>query len=116
MGILNARNPRLANYVRGAKAIGVAERLITPRGGSNYLTQTESALSGVGAHAPVSAIDQAAAYRQALVDGLAAHGVDSAPAAKSLPNETRQQMWDRLVKKEKMSPEVATAAVKKAIP
>lgn len=71
---LNKLDPDLAMYVRSAKAISVAERLITPRGGSNYLTQTEGMLSGAGPHANAAIVNQARQYRQALVGGLQGHG------------------------------------------
>jgi len=78
---LNKLDPDLAMYVRSAKAISVAERLITPRGGSNYLTQTEGMLSGAGPHANADIVNQARQYRQALVGGLQGHGSSAATAA-----------------------------------
>lgn len=76
---LNEMDPDLATYVRAAKAMSTAERLITPRGGSNYLTQAEAILSAAGPHANAAQIEQARAYRQALVGGLQNHGTQATP-------------------------------------
>lgn len=76
--LLNSKFPDIAEYVRDAKAIGVSERLITPRGGSNYLTQTEIALAGAGPNASPKQVIQARSYRDALVRGLSEHKVKQA--------------------------------------
>jgi len=71
---INKLSPDLAAYVRAAKAVSSAERLITPRGGSNALMHAESMLSGAGPHANADLVKQARNYRKALVEGLMTHG------------------------------------------
>jgi hypothetical protein len=79
--VLNKKNPDLAQYARGAKMISGAERMITPRGGSNALMNAETFLSGAGAGATPAQIRQAQAYRARLIEGLGAHGAHPAPHA-----------------------------------
>lgn len=67
---LNKRNPALAMYVRNAKAIGAAERLVMPRGGSNLLMNIETALAGVGPGATPELIRNTQAFRRGLVEGV----------------------------------------------
>lgn len=75
---LNRKNPDLAAYVRGAKITSSAERMITPRGGSNALMGAETLLSGAGPGANAKLIAQARGYRRSLVQGLQGHGVSDA--------------------------------------
>lgn len=77
---LNRLDPELAAYVRAAKQMATAERLISPRGGSNYLTQAEAMLSAAGPHANADLIRQAREYRRAVVGGMQSHG-KQAPAS-----------------------------------
>ena len=67
---LNRMNPALAMYVRNAKAIGAAERLVMPRGGSNLLMSIETALAGVGPGATPELIRNTQAFRRGLVEGV----------------------------------------------
>lgn len=67
---LNKMNPELAMYVRNAKAIGAAERLVMPRGGSNSLMNIETALAGVGPGASPELIRNTQAFRRGLVEGV----------------------------------------------
>lgn len=67
---LNRMNPALAMYVRNAKAIGAAERLVMPRGGSNLLMNIETALAGVGPGATPELIRNTQAFRRGLVEGV----------------------------------------------
>jgi hypothetical protein len=67
---LNKMNPDLAKYVRNAKAIGAAERLVMPRGGSNLLMNIETALAGVGPGATPDLIRATQAFRTGLVEGV----------------------------------------------
>jgi hypothetical protein len=75
---LDVFDPDLARYVRSALAVATAERLITPRGGSNAMTQSEALLSKAGSHPDSAQVAQARAYRQALVTGLQ-HGQGKTP-------------------------------------
>ncbi|MDB4876468.1 MAG: hypothetical protein JWM41_2914 [Gemmatimonadetes bacterium] len=77
---LNRMDPKVAEYVRAAKAISVAERLISPRGGSNAMAHAEGVLSGVGPAATPGLIQQARAYRGALVSGLSKPGASGTAA------------------------------------
>lgn len=70
---LNKSNPALAGYIRGAKAVAAAERMITPRGGSNALMSAEQMLASAGTMANPALIDQARNYRGRLVHGLLSH-------------------------------------------
>ena len=70
---LNGKNPELAQYLRGAKTVSSAERLITPRGGSNALMAAETMLAGAGAGANDQLINQARSYRSRLINGLRSH-------------------------------------------
>ena len=97
--ILNKNYPEIAEYVRDAKAIGVSERLITPRGGSNYLTQTEIALAGAGPNASARQVIQARSYRQSLVQGLSAHQAGAPPASSGDTRTQDQRDWDDAVAK-----------------
>lgn len=78
---LNKLDPDLAAYVRAAKAVSAAERLITPRGGSNALMHAEGMLAGAGPHANADLVKQAREYRKALVRGLMTHGKPAEAAA-----------------------------------
>ncbi len=69
-GRLNKMNPELARYVRNAKAIGAAERLVMPRGGSNLLMNIETALAGIGPGATKELIETTQAFRSGLVEGV----------------------------------------------
>lgn len=72
---LNGTNPRLLEYVKAAKAMAVAERLVTPRGGSNAMMGAEQMLAGVGANPTPGQMQQASQYRQSLIAGLSkGHG------------------------------------------
>ena len=64
-------------YVRNAKAIGAAERLVMPRGGSNLLMQQETALAGVGPGATPELIRTTQAFRRGLVEGVQKETVDA---------------------------------------
>ena len=90
---VNKMSPDLAGYVRAAKAVASAERLITPRGGSNALMQAEGMLSGAGPHANADLVRQAQEYRHALVQGLVNHGSVSthSSAAVTAPHTTPLQ-------------------------
>jgi hypothetical protein len=44
--------------------------MISPRGGSNYMTQAEAMLSSAGPHANDALVKQAREYRHGLVGGL----------------------------------------------
>lgn len=77
---LNTLNPELASYVRFAKQVASAERMITPRGGSNALAQAEALLSGAGASGTPDQIKNAQQYRGALIHGLQSHGTGGLPA------------------------------------
>lgn len=72
-GTLNKIDPELANYVRAQKTIATAERMITPRGGSNAMMSAEALLSGAGPNAGEAQITQARNYRKALIGGLQTH-------------------------------------------
>lgn len=91
---LNTSYPDLARYVRAARAISVAERLITPRGGSNAMTAQEAALSGVGPGGDKKQVQQARNYRHALIIGLRSHetggGASTAPGPASQPGAASQ--------------------------
>lgn len=68
--ILNKSNPDLAEYIRNAKAMSTVERMIMPRGGSNYMSQAEQALSGVGTGAGANLVHQAQKYRSRILESL----------------------------------------------
>jgi hypothetical protein len=79
---LNELDPELAGYIRASKQVSTAERMISPRGGSNYMTQAEAMLSAAGPHANKPLILQAREYRHGLVSGLqTGNGTKAAPAA-----------------------------------
>lgn len=78
---LNNINPELASYVRFAKQVATAERMITPRGGSNAMTQAEALLSGAGSGGTPEQIKNARAYRAALIHGLSSHRSQGTPAS-----------------------------------
>jgi hypothetical protein len=79
---LNAKNPELAGYARAAKAMATAERLISPRGGSNAMMGAENLLAGAGPGASPELIQQARTYRHRLIQGLSQHVQnDNSPAA-----------------------------------
>lgn len=107
---LNTLNPELASYVRFAKQVASAERMITPRGGSNALAQAEAMLSGAGASGTPDQIKNAREYRAALIHGLTSHTAPPAtPAATPTQGSQAQQLWDQAVKlhgREKVEQEV----------
>jgi hypothetical protein len=79
---LNELDPDLAGYIRASKQVSTAERMISPRGGSNYMTQAEAMLSAAGPHANKNLVMQAREYRHGLVSGLqTGKGAKAAPAA-----------------------------------
>lgn len=70
---LNKSNPRLAQYVRAAKQFATAERLITPRGGSNAMMAAEALLSQAGPSPTPELIQQARQYRSGFSTGVGGH-------------------------------------------
>lgn len=95
--ILNTQYPDLAQYVRAAKQVATAERLISPRGGSNALTQAEAALSAGGAHANRAQIEQAQQYRHALITGLQGHGGAQSPPPAGTPPQASSNPFADLI-------------------
>jgi hypothetical protein len=71
---LNKLDPELAQYARAAKEMATAERLITPRGGSNSLMHAEGVLSQAGPGANQALITQARNFRKAFRTGVASPG------------------------------------------
>jgi hypothetical protein len=98
---LNTQYPDLARYVRSARQIAVAERLITPRGGSNAMTAQEAALSAAGAFGDPRQVQQAQAYRRALINGLEGHvpgGTTTTPPPTATPPATDTPFSDLIPK------------------
>lgn len=94
---LNTLNPELASYVRFAKQVATAERMISPRGGSSAMTNAEALLSGAGASGTPAQIQNAREYRAALIHGLQSHS--GAPQAHPSTASHAQQLWDAAVAK-----------------
>lgn len=91
--ILVKKNSAVAKYVRSAKEAATAERMITPRGGSNTLMQAEQALMSAGAGGDSTLINQARAYRQTLRHALS-NGAEQTPVGGAVSDA---DLWEQYV-------------------
>lgn len=94
MSALARHNPRLAAYVRSASEAATAERMITPRGGSNAMMQAEKILMQAGAGGNDQLIDQARAYRKTLRHAMP---VDQQEGTEDPNQISNADYWEQLV-------------------
>lgn len=96
---LNTHDPEIARYARNQKTVATAERLISPRGGSNAMMNAEAILSGAGAHPDSALVANARNYRSSLIAGLKGHAPP--PALQTAPGASGDPEFDALMARAK---------------